>query len=394
MDMLLLDRMRVSMRTTKAVFGILPIALGLVVGEAFGLLTATVDAQIFVLFTPPGTNNNSVIAEYTTSGEAESVSLIANTSNEWPGALGYGGDGHLFVVNAGGVGEYSTSGAPVNSSLISGLDSARCLVVDNAQLFLWYSPEPEGHFAIGEYTTSGTPVNAALIYPLSDPGDIKSDGNGHLFLLLDDSLLEYTTSGVALYLPLIDFSPSYATAFAADGNGYLYVATGTSSANGNNWTNNGIAKYTTSGVVVDGSLSSGLAANDYVVDMALDGSGNLFVLLYADSGGTVAEYTTSGQVVNPSLISGLQGSLYSIIVVPPLQPPQGPQPTVSLIKAVKPSFSNLYLGTNYQLQVSTDLSNWTNSGSAFAATNAVMDYSQYFDVDKWGELFFRLQTSP
>jgi hypothetical protein len=70
------------------------------------------------------------------------------------------------------------------------------------------------------------------------------------------------------------------------------------------------------------------------------------------------------------------------------------QPMVSLKKAVKPSFSNLFLGTNYQLQVSTDLSTWTNNGSIFTPTNSVMDYPQYFDVDNWGQLFFRLQTTP
>jgi hypothetical protein len=49
------------------------------------------------------------------------------------------------------------------------------------------------------------------------------------------------------------------------------------------------------------------------------------------------------------------------------------------------------LGTNYLLQVSGDLNNWTNHGSAFTATNASMIYPQYWDVDNWDKLFFRLQ---
>lgn len=65
-------------------------------------------------------------------------------------------------------------------------------------------------------------------------------------------------------------------------------------------------------------------------------------------------------------------------------------PIVSLIKSVRPSFSNLTLTTNYQLQVSTDLVNWTNSGSSFTATNSSMVYPQYFDVPNWNQLFFRL----
>jgi hypothetical protein len=69
-------------------------------------------------------------------------------------------------------------------------------------------------------------------------------------------------------------------------------------------------------------------------------------------------------------------------------------PVVSLIKAVKPSFSYLAPGTNYQLQVSGDLNNWTNQGSPFTATNTSMVYPQYWDVDNWSQLFFRLQLSP
>lgn len=69
-------------------------------------------------------------------------------------------------------------------------------------------------------------------------------------------------------------------------------------------------------------------------------------------------------------------------------------PRVDLIKAVKPSFSNLTLGTNYQLQLSGDLSTWTNQGSVFTATNASMVYPQYWDVDNRHQLFFRLQVAP
>ena len=69
-------------------------------------------------------------------------------------------------------------------------------------------------------------------------------------------------------------------------------------------------------------------------------------------------------------------------------------PRVGLIKAVKPSFSNLTLTTNYQLQVSGDLSTWTNHGDVFTATNMNMVYPQYWDVDNWNQLFFRLQVAP
>lgn len=69
-------------------------------------------------------------------------------------------------------------------------------------------------------------------------------------------------------------------------------------------------------------------------------------------------------------------------------------PHVDLIKAVKPALSGLFLGTNYQLQLSGDLLTWTNHGAPFAATNGSMVYPQYWDVDNWGKLFFRLQVAP
>ncbi len=388
--MLLLDGMEMYMKTTNAVFGVLAITLGLFATEAF---TSTAHGQIFVLSTPGQTN---VIGEYTTSGETVNASLIqCSVSHATPGlsggGLAYDGNGHLLVRNADGIGEYMTSGAPVNTSLISSLNGASSVAVDDEYLFVAYSPF-EGSAVIGEYTTSGAPVNAKLISGDGGSGvgyDLKSDGNGHLFTVNEyGGITEYATSGATLYFSLVTSSgPTFATALAVDGNGYLYVATTLA------YTNFTIAKYTTSGELVNASLISG--PTNAVADMALDGNGSLFLLGgYSGSGGTVAQYTTSGQVVNASLISEFQGAPTSIIVVPPLQPPQGPQPKASLIKAVKPSFSNLFLGTNYQLQVSTDLNTWTNHASPFTPTNTVMDYPQYFDVDNWGQLFFRLQVSP
>jgi len=69
-------------------------------------------------------------------------------------------------------------------------------------------------------------------------------------------------------------------------------------------------------------------------------------------------------------------------------------PHVNLLKAVKPSFDGLALGTNYQLQVSADMNTWTNQGSPFIATNTSIIYPQYWDVDNWNSLFFRLSIAP
>ena len=69
-------------------------------------------------------------------------------------------------------------------------------------------------------------------------------------------------------------------------------------------------------------------------------------------------------------------------------------PQTSLIRAVIPTFSDLVTGASYQLQVSGDLQKWTNSGPVFMATNSTTVYPQYFNVDNWNELYFRLQVAP
>jgi len=67
---------------------------------------------------------------------------------------------------------------------------------------------------------------------------------------------------------------------------------------------------------------------------------------------------------------------------------------VKYVKAIKPSFEFLKPGRTYQLQVSSNLNAWTNQGTPFVATNFNMAYPQYWDVDNWGKLFFRLQAAP
>ena len=62
-------------------------------------------------------------------------------------------------------------------------------------------------------------------------------------------------------------------------------------------------------------------------------------------------------------------------------------PNVNIAKAIRLDFQYLIVGTNYQLQTSSDLNTWTNFGSPFTA-NATTN-SQYFDVGNWNA-FFRL----
>ena len=68
--------------------------------------------------------------------------------------------------------------------------------------------------------------------------------------------------------------------------------------------------------------------------------------------------------------------------------------TLNVRKAVYLDSPNLSVGTNYQVQVTSDLVNWTNFGTAFTATNSSWRTTNYWDVDNWNQLFFRLKTAP
>ena len=63
---------------------------------------------------------------------------------------------------------------------------------------------------------------------------------------------------------------------------------------------------------------------------------------------------------------------------------------LNIRKAVYVDKGGLAVGLNYQLQVSSDLINWTNQGAPFTATNSYWRSTDYWDVDDWNQLFFRL----
>jgi len=82
----------------------------------------------------------------------------------------------IFVSNlgAGTIGEYTTSGATVNASLISGLSNPGSIAASAIDLFV-VNESPTN--TIGEYTTSGGTVNASLISSVTNPHQITVSGS-------------------------------------------------------------------------------------------------------------------------------------------------------------------------------------------------------------------------
>jgi len=120
-------------------------------------------------------NVNGTIGEYTTSGATVNASLVSGLN--YPTGIAVSGS-NLFVTNyydntlgeSNSIGEYTTSGAVVNASLFSVLGDPQGIAVSGSDLFVAnYNPAYPGIGSIGEYTTSGGTVTRLLVTGLSSP---------------------------------------------------------------------------------------------------------------------------------------------------------------------------------------------------------------------------------
>jgi hypothetical protein len=73
-----------------------------------------------------------------------------------------------------------------------------------------------------------------------------------------------------------------------------------------------------------------------------------------------------------------------------IESPGGGAPRLDIKKAVYLTFTSLNVGYYYQLQVSTNLTDWTDFGSPFFSATNTMTLTNYWNVDDWNQLFFRL----
>src|SRR5690242_19164794 len=81
----------------------------------------------------------------------------------------------IFVVNqdTGTIGEYTTGGAIISSSLVSGLFSPEGIAFSGGNLFV----ANFGNGTIGEFTDNGVAVNRTLITGLNQPIGLADSGN-------------------------------------------------------------------------------------------------------------------------------------------------------------------------------------------------------------------------
>jgi hypothetical protein len=162
--------------------------------------------------------------------------FVANYDNTNPSSGGY-------------IGEYTISGATVNSHLITGLSGDPIgIAISGNDLFVADFNAPEN--SVGEYTTSGATVNASLITGLGFEGPFAVAASGNsLFIPNSESTTigEYTTSGVTVNASLISVAGGSPSGIAISGNDLFVV---------NVYNSGTIGEYTTSGATVNASLAS------------------------------------------------------------------------------------------------------------------------------------------
>jgi hypothetical protein len=188
---------------------------------------------------------DGTIGKYTTSGATVNPSLITGLNG--PLDLVVSGN-HLFVGNnfGGTVGEYTTSGATVNASLISGLDRPTGLALSGTKLFV------SGTLGVGEYTTSGAVINPHLIPDLGGAlhgTDITLSGSNLLVEYYNgDGLFvgKYGTDGSVVNSELLTLFNQTDQGIAASGTDLFVVE------------DNAVVEYTTSGTLVSNPLIGGL----------------------------------------------------------------------------------------------------------------------------------------
>ncbi len=245
-------------------------------------------AQIFVTDETGGT-----IGEYSLDGSTINSSLVSGLSS--PG-LGLALSGtNLFVgTNGSWVQEYTTSGAPVATPLITFLPAVNGIAISGSDMFVVNSSN------VSEFTLSGAPVSNPLVTNLHGNPVFIAASSSDIFVANFGSgtVSEYTLSGSLVNADLITVSSP--DGIVVSGND-LFIA---SSDNGT------IGEYTISGTVVKASLVTGLQAPEA---LALAGS-DLYVVNDFNS---IAEYTVSGSIVNSALVTGLNSPGGLVVIAAP-----------------------------------------------------------------------------
>ena len=269
-----------------------------------------------------------LIAKYNTSGTIQWQRTLGGGNADYGEGIAVDGSGNVYISgttqkNSGYPGDdavliakYDTSGAIQWQRTLSGNanDYGRGIAVDGSgNVYITgytYSSGGSAAVLIAKYNTSGTfQWQRTLGGVTSDVGyDIAVDGSGNVYISgatyisgagsYDVLIAKYDTSGTIQWQRTLGgANDDSGQDIAVDGSGNVYI-TGFSGAGSGNVL---IAKYDTSGTIQwQRTLGGGNA--DYGEGIAVDGSGNVYITGYTESSGAgsadvlIAKYNTSGTI--------------------------------------------------------------------------------------------------
>jgi hypothetical protein len=349
---------------------------------------------------------NGTIGKYNLDGTIVTASLISGLNG--PQGIAISGT-NLYVASFFGnaVGKYSTSGAVLNSSLIP-LQSADGIAISGTNLYVAYAGSK-----IGSFNSDGTVVNPALISGLSNPAGIAISGT-NLFVpnFGNGTIGKYNLSGAVVNATLIS-GLSEPNGIAISGS-ILFVQNAGSCT---------VGEYTLDGTMINASLISkatpagyigygiqvlqppvtwvstatarAIVTNAFVVGATMTGGGygytNTPIVRIIGGGGSGAEavaVVTNGVVIAVNILDAGHGYTSKPVIV--IAPPFIEQPTMGVAPLSLLSFTNLLLGTNYQIQRFLG-DTWSNIGAVFTATSTA--FTQYVPGTA-GPDAYRLAAAP
>jgi hypothetical protein len=281
-------------------------------------LTFVVSAASLVLFAQPnaapaqvlvshylGDSANPVgaIGEYNLDGTAINPALIQANGDRIAVS-----DSKVFVLRnivgfAGVVGEYTTSGATIDSEFITGIYGLRELAASDGSLFVSYSSNVGNvlKFDLAPPFSSGLLISD---FQLANGLAVSADG-GRLYVAdsFAGTIGEYDASTGAPINPALVTGLDYPTVVAVSGSKLFVVTLG-------DFLVGTVGAYALDGTPINRSLISGL---DSPTDIA-EFDGKLYI---ANSGaGKVGEFdAVTGATINDDLITGLRG-VSAIAIVP------------------------------------------------------------------------------
>jgi len=222
-----------------------------------------------------------------------------------PFGMAFDNSGNVYVSNLNGntIGKYSSTGATINASYITGLNMPNGIAFDstgNLYVANLYAGSASNN-TVSKYSSTGAIINASFISGLTSPCAIAFDSLGNLYITsytLNGTVGKYSSTGATINASFIT-GLNQPRGIAFDNLDNLYVV---------NWGSNTVGKYTSTGTTsttINASFITGLSTP---VGIAFDSAYNLYIGNY--SNGMVGKYTSTGTTsttLSANFIPGLNG---------------------------------------------------------------------------------------